>query len=345
MSYHDTPTDLRCQQLSSKSAAQATNRHRKAVAQRSWRAAVAEMLEHARRELRSIVGLLDKKKRVVVHTDFTDTLGDIVERDMPEMRSGTDVERYTAKVRDYLRRQPDNLALQKLRSGKPLTAADLESLEELLARSGAGEPDDMARAIDNAHGLGHFIRSLVGLDQQAVQEAFAEFLGERTATASQIDFVNLIIGHLTRHGEMDPKLLFEPPFTDAAPRGRHSCSHPIRRNGWWASSGRSTIPWSRPPDHEQGGARSEQGRSIHELASPAARFGCRSFGRYRGTGVGCTFAINDRGNARSPSELIQQVQSPCVYSERRRRRGSRQCGRKGGVEDVAKSGSRSEKAV
>ncbi|WP_280183527.1 DEAD/DEAH box helicase family protein [Nocardia cyriacigeorgica] len=184
-----------------------------------WEDVTVEMLEHARRELRSIVGLLDKKKRVVVYTDFSDTLGDIVERDMPEMRSGTDVERYTAKVRDYLRRQPDNLALQKLRSGKPLTAADLESLEELLARSGAGEPDDMARAIDNAHGLGRFIRSLVGLDQQAVQEAFAEFLGERTATASQIDFVNLIIGHLTRHGEMDPKLLFEPPFTDAAPQG------------------------------------------------------------------------------------------------------------------------------
>ncbi|TLF72423.1 DEAD/DEAH box helicase family protein [Nocardia cyriacigeorgica] len=184
-----------------------------------WEDVTVEMLEHARRELRSIVGLLDKKKRVIVYTDFTDTLGDIVERDMPEMRSGTDVERYTAKVRDYLRRQPDNLALQKLRSGKPLTAADLESLEELLARSGAGEPDDMARAIDNAHGLGRFIRSLVGLDQHAVQEAFAEFLGERTATASQIDFVNLIIGHLTRHGEMDPKLLFEPPFTDAAPHG------------------------------------------------------------------------------------------------------------------------------
>ncbi|WP_280202798.1 MULTISPECIES: DEAD/DEAH box helicase family protein [Nocardia] len=184
-----------------------------------WEDVTVEMLEHARRELRSIVGLLDKKKRVVVYTDFTDSLGDIVERDMPEMRSGTDIERYTAKVRDYLRRQPDNLALQKLRSGKPLMAADLESLEELLARSGAGEPDDMARAVENAHGLGRFVRSLVGLDQQAVQEAFAEFLGERTATASQIDFVNLIIGHLTRHGEMDPKLLFEPPFTDAAPQG------------------------------------------------------------------------------------------------------------------------------
>ncbi len=192
---------------------------REMVSDEWWQDITVDMLEHARREVRSIVGLLDKKKRVVVYADFTDTLGEVVERDMPEMRSGTDVERYTAKMRDYLRRQPHNLALRKLRSGKPLTPADLESLEELLARSGAGGPEELARAVTNAHGLGRFIRSLIGLDPRAVQEAFAEFLGERTATASQIDFVNLVVGHLTRHGEMDPRLLFEPPFTDAAPQG------------------------------------------------------------------------------------------------------------------------------
>ncbi|OQQ30533.1 restriction endonuclease subunit R [Prescottella equi] len=184
-----------------------------------WQDVTLPMLEHARRELRSIVGLLEKKKRTIVYTDFRDTLGEVVEVDMPVLPSGTDVERFTAKARDYLRRQPDNLALQKLRGGKPLTPADLLSLEELLSRSGAGEPEDLERAVDNAKGLGRFIRSLVGLDQQAATEAFAEFLEGRTATASQIDFVNLIISHLTRHGEMDPRLLFESPFTDSAPQG------------------------------------------------------------------------------------------------------------------------------
>ncbi|RDI16453.1 EcoEI R protein [Rhodococcus sp. AG1013] len=123
------------------------------------------------------------------------------------------------KVRDYLRRQPDNLALSKVRHGKPLTTADPASLEEMLARSGAGEPQDLERAVENAKGLARFIRSLVGLDQQSAAEAFAEFLHGKTATADQIDFVNLIISHLTRHGEMDPSLLFESPFTDKAPHG------------------------------------------------------------------------------------------------------------------------------
>ncbi len=184
-----------------------------------WQDITLPMLEHARRELRSIVGLLERKRRAVVYTDFEDTLGDVVEVEMPPERSGTNVDRFTAKVRNHLLSQPDNLALQKVKTGKPLTQADLDSLEELLARSGVGDPEDMKRAIDNAHGLGRFIRSLVGLDRKAASEAFSEFLEGRTATANQIDFINLIVGHLTRHGEMDPGLLFESPFTDNAPSG------------------------------------------------------------------------------------------------------------------------------
>ena len=123
------------------------------------------------------------------------------------------------RLADYLRRQPDNLALAKVRAGKPLTAADLDSLEELLARSGAGGPEDIQRAVENAKGLGRFIRSLVGLDQQAVNAKFAEFLDGTTATANQIDFIGVVVSYLTRHGAMEPAQLYDPPFTDNAPKG------------------------------------------------------------------------------------------------------------------------------
>ena len=184
-----------------------------------WQDVTVDMLEEMRRDLRSLVRLLDKSKGTIVYTDFQDTLGEVVERDMPELVTGTDTERFTAKIRDYLRRQPDNLALAKVRTGKPLTAADLDSLEELLARSGAGAQEDIQRAVENAKGLGRFIRSLVGLDQQAVNAKFAEFLDGTTATANQIDFIGLVVSYLTRHGAMEPAQLYDPPFTDNAPKG------------------------------------------------------------------------------------------------------------------------------
>jgi len=63
------------------------------------------------------------------------------------------------------------------------------------------------------------VRSLVGLDRAAVSEAFGEFLSTGTATAAQIEFINMVIEHLTDQGAMDPALLYEPPFTDVAPTG------------------------------------------------------------------------------------------------------------------------------
>jgi len=40
-----------------------------------------------------------------------------------------------------------------------------------------------------------------------------------SASADQIEFVDLIIEHLTEKGVMDPKALYTSPFTDVAPSG------------------------------------------------------------------------------------------------------------------------------
>lgn len=101
----------------------------------------------------------------------------------------------------------------------PLTAADLSELKRMLAHSGVGAAQDVQRAAEESQGLGLFVRSLVGLDRQAAKEALAAFLNGKTWSANQIEFVNLIVDHLTAHGVMEAAMLYESPFTDLTPRG------------------------------------------------------------------------------------------------------------------------------
>ena len=106
-----------------------------------------------------------------------------------------------------------------MRRNKQLTAADLASLEEMLANSGAGGPEDVARAREEANGLGLFVRSLVGLDRQAATEAFSEFLSDSTHSATEIRFIQLIVEELTANGVVPAARLYESPFTDHSPTG------------------------------------------------------------------------------------------------------------------------------
>ena len=47
----------------------------------------------------------------------------------------------------------------------------------------------------------------------------AGFLAGKTMSANQIEFVDMIVNHLTEHGVMDAALLYESPFTDVTPQG------------------------------------------------------------------------------------------------------------------------------
>jgi len=113
------------------------------------------------------------------------------------------------------------VTIRKLRTNRALTASDLDQLEQMLAESGLPAAD-IHRASQESSGLGLFVRSLVGLDRQAAKDALAGFLSGRTMSANQIEFVNLIVDHLTEHGIMEPARLYESPFTDLAARGPDS---------------------------------------------------------------------------------------------------------------------------
>lgn len=89
----------------------------------------------------------------------------------------------------------------------------------MLRESGLGEPADFRRAAEESRGLGLFVRSLVGLDRGAAREAMAGFIDGKLLSANQLEFINLVVDHLTEHGIVDPARLYESPFTDVTPHG------------------------------------------------------------------------------------------------------------------------------
>jgi type I restriction enzyme R subunit len=184
-----------------------------------WQDVTTPMLERLRRRLRDLVQFIDKQSRKPVYSDFEDELGAQVDVELPGFKTGDDFERFRAKARAFLRAHQDHVAIHKLRMNRALTRADLAELERMLGESGIGGPADINRAKETSHGLGLFVRSLVGLDREAAKAALGGFVAGKSLGANQIEFVDLIVNHLTERGVMEAGLLYESPFTDLTPRG------------------------------------------------------------------------------------------------------------------------------
>jgi len=183
-----------------------------------WENVTVVMLETARKKLRALVKLIEKGKRVVVYTDFADELGTDATIELPGITTGMNLAKFKDKARQFLRDHESHLSLQRLRRNQPLTTSDLAELERMLVEAG-GSPEVIKLATEQNHGLGIFIRSLVGLDRETAKQAFSQFVVGTTATASQLEFIDLIVQYLTENGTMDAARLYESPFTDISQQG------------------------------------------------------------------------------------------------------------------------------
>ena len=184
-----------------------------------WQDVTVPRLEVLRRRLRNLVQLIEKRRRKAVYTDFEDLMSGEIYIDLPRLAVGTDRAKFLAKARAFLRQHLDNISIEKLRRNKPLTSSDISELDRILAESGVGTREEIRHAAEDSQGLGLFVRSLVGMDREAAKEAMAGFIAGKILSANQLEFINLVIDHLTEHGVMPAARLYESPFTDVTPRG------------------------------------------------------------------------------------------------------------------------------
>jgi type I restriction enzyme R subunit len=187
-----------------------------------WQDVTVGMLEHVRRQIRLLIKLLEKTQRPIVYTDFDDTISSSSSVELNMNNTTLDYEKFKAKARDFLRVHEDKLVVFKLRTNRAITAADLEELEKILLEQAAGNTDLVSRAKDSAGGLGLFVRSIIGLERGAAVDAMAEFLNDQAATASQIEFTNMLVNFLTVDGAISAERLYQSPFTAVAATGPDS---------------------------------------------------------------------------------------------------------------------------
>lgn len=183
-----------------------------------WQDITTAMLEDVRKRLRSLVKFIEKTKRPTIYTDFIDSMGEEQEIELPGFDSGHDVERFRDKTQRFLKAHENDPVIQKLRFNERLTEEDLDALQQLLMKAGAGTRNELSK-LRAGNELGLFVRSMVGLDRETAKRAFDEFLTGKTLTANQIQFINLVVDYLTQAGWMRAAQLYESPFTDYSPRG------------------------------------------------------------------------------------------------------------------------------
>lgn len=193
-----------------------------------WEDVTPAMLETARRNLRLLVKLIDKQQRKPLYTNFEDQLGSEAGIDLPMFGTPDSSERFRAKARAFLIQHEDHVTVHKLRMNKALTQSDLDELERMLRAGDLGEIEELEKAAQENQGLGLFVRSLVGLDRAAAKEAFSGFLSGKSFRGNQIEFINLIVNHLTEQGVMGADLLYESPFIDLAPSGPEDLFSPAQ---------------------------------------------------------------------------------------------------------------------
>ena len=179
-----------------------------------WEGIDLNGLEELRLRLRGLMPFLDKKKRKIVYTDFQDEITAVREDDihLPKMTGAE----YEKKVQEYLKNHLDHIVIHRLRTNRPLTAGDLRELEQTLVEIGKDDGRTLLThllARNEAPSLAHFVRSMVGMDRAAAQEAFSEFLSNRSLTTPQIRFIEMVIDQLTARGVMEPSALYEAPFS------------------------------------------------------------------------------------------------------------------------------------
>ena len=184
-----------------------------------WQGVTLPLLEGVRLKLRDLIRFIDPEEGLQdVYTNFEDEIGDGTEK-YDVVKADPNLKDYKQRVQRFIRDHQDHITVRRLKNNEPVSKKDIEALEDILF----SDDGPIARnEYENLYGelpIGYLVRSIVGLDRNAVTKVFAELLEQAPLHPDQISFLDEVIRYLMRNGIMKPKVLFDAPFTHINTKG------------------------------------------------------------------------------------------------------------------------------
>lgn len=184
-----------------------------------WTSPTVPDIEEVRKELRGIM----KYRAASGGTKFQPKMLDVTEDDalVERMRyhpklEGLELVEYRNRVERVLSELIDRSpVLKKIKAGRPV--AD-DEVNEIIALVVAQEPDlDLTDLLEyypeTAGNLELAIRSIIGLEAEAVEARFTSFAQKFKLHSIQLRFLDLLKNHIRKYGAIEIDQLYDAPFT------------------------------------------------------------------------------------------------------------------------------------
>ena len=193
-----------------------------------WNSISVLKLEEIRQDLRGLIQHIDRKRKRIYHTNFTDKIEDEKEVENifgggvgPGVGGRLDTSDRSAPYYPYQRRlvrlieeNINHIAIQKLRRNEPITEAELKALQDILLQDIEEDQKGNFQDFLIEKSLGVLIRKIVGLDEESARMAFAEFERKHRLTDVQMKFLKELVVHLKHHGVVEVGTLYDRPFKE-----------------------------------------------------------------------------------------------------------------------------------
>lgn len=185
-----------------------------------WKTVTVQSLEELRNELRGIMQFKLNEKPPAYTPPVTDIEEDeskIEYREFePQSLETLNMVKYKNEVESALKEIIDtNPTLIKIKAGQPVNQKDLDELNSLILTQHSNVNLKVLEEFwpDTKGHLDYAIRRIIGMDSEAVQKEFQDFINQHNLSSKQLKFLDMLKNHIRNYGSIELEELYEQPFT------------------------------------------------------------------------------------------------------------------------------------